>query len=225
MEKEKTEKIFYLILKRLFDIIFSLILIIISFPFLLIFSFIIWYETRHFPIYSQKRGLVLDKNLFKLYKLRTLKSSDTHQVDSIDIFIKDDLEKYVTPFGRWLRKTGMDELPQIFNVLLGSMSIVGPRPFSLSDMERMKLTQQLFYDRRRKIKSKPGITGLWQINGDRSKGIENLLELEEFYDKNRSIALDIKILLHTIPVVFFGSNSDAILKSKGKNINNKILLK
>ena len=179
---------------------------------MIVFTVIIWIETSHYPIYTQKRGLVLDKKLFKLIKLRTLKISDPNQINSIDIFLKNDLEHYVTPFGKWLRKTGLDELPQLLNVLLGKMSIIGPRPFSLSDMERMKLTQHSFYERRKKIKSKPGITGLWQINGDRKKGIENLLGLEEYYDKNKSLKLDLKILWRTIHLVLRAKNSDAILK-------------
>lgn len=179
---------------------------------MIIFSTIIWIETGLYPVYTQNRGLVLEKNLFKLFKLRTLKGLDSHQNHSLDIFLKNGLEKFVTPFGKWLRKTGLDELPQLLNVILGNMSIVGPRPFSLSDMERMKLTQKSFYERRSKITSKPGITGLWQIYGDRAKGIENLLELEEYYDNHKCLSLDFKIMLHTILLIFGANNSDAILK-------------
>jgi O-antigen biosynthesis protein WbqP len=204
--------LFFTIQKRIIDIVFSLILFLISIPFIIIFSFIIFIESGHNPIYSQKRGLVLEGKLFRLYKIRTLKSINTDKNHSPDIFLKNDLEKYVTPFGKWLRKTGLDELPQLLNVLQGKMSIIGPRPFSLSDMEKMKLTQESFYKRRNKIKSKPGITGLWQIKGDRTKGIENLLELEEYYDKYKSPVLDLKIMWYTILLVFGANNSDSILK-------------
>ena len=220
MKEEVTKHIFYKLEKRLLDIVLSTILFILSIPFLIVFSIWIFIETGHFPVYSQKRGLVLEKNMFRLYKIRTLKGTNQKQLNSIDIFIKDGLEEFVTPLGRWLRKTGLDELPQLLNVLQGKMSIVGPRPFSLSDIERMKLTEPSYYERRGMIKSKPGITGLWQINGDRRKGTENLIELEEYYDKYKSITFDFKILLHTIPVVLFGNNSDVILKSKRKNNNN-----
>ena len=220
MKEEVTKHIFYRLEKRLLDIVLSAILFILSIPFLIVFSIWIFIETGHFPVYSQKRGLVLEKNMFRLYKIRTLKGTNQKQLNSIDIFIKDGLEEFVTPLGRWLRKTGLDELPQLLNVLQGKMSIVGPRPFSLSDIERMKLTEPSYYERRGMIKSKPGITGLWQINGDRRKGTENLIELEEYYDKYKSITFDFKILLHTIPVVLFGNNSDVILKSKRKNNNN-----
>jgi lipopolysaccharide/colanic/teichoic acid biosynthesis glycosyltransferase len=220
MKEEVTKHIFYKLEKRLLDIVLSAILFILSIPFLIVFSIWIFIETGHFPVYSQKRGLVLEKNMFRLYKIRTLKGTNQKQLNSIDIFIKDGLEEFVTPLGRWLRKTGLDELPQLLNVLQGKMSIVGPRPFSLSDIERMKLTEPSYYERRGMIKSKPGITGLWQINGDRRKGTENLIELEEYYDKYKSITFDFKILLHTIPVVLFGNNSDVILKSKRKNNNN-----
>ncbi len=202
----------YTFTKRILDIIFSLLLLVITFPFMVVFSIIVWVETSHYPIYTQKRGIVLEKKLFKLFKLRTLKGLDSRQNHSPDIFIKNDLEKYVTSFGRWLRKTGLDELPQLLNVLFGNMSIIGPRPFSLSDMERMKLTQKSFYERRSKITSKPGITGFWQIYGDRTKGIENLLELEEYYDCHKSLILDLKILRDTIYLVFGANNKDAILK-------------
>jgi O-antigen biosynthesis protein WbqP len=224
MKREETKNFLYRLEKRLLDIILSLVLFILSFPFLIAFSIWIWIETKRLPVYSQKRGLVLEKNLFKLYKIRTLKISDQKQLNSIDIFIKDDLEKFVTPLGKWLRKTGLDELPQLLNVLKGNMSIIGPRPFSLSDIERMKINEPLYYKRRGMINSKPGITGFWQIKGDRTKGTENLLELEEFYDKHKSIIFDFKILFHTIPFVLFGNNSDAILKSKRKDENKNTLV-
>lgn len=223
MKKEEIKNLLYSIEKRLFDIVLSLLLLLLSSPLLIVLSVWIWIETGHFPLYSQKRGLVLEKNLFRLYKIRTLKISDQKKLNSIDIFIKDDLEAFVTPLGRWLRKTGIDELPQLLNVLLGNMSFVGPRPFSLSDIGRMKLNQLSYYKRRGMIISKPGITGLWQINGDRTKGTENLLELEEFYDKHKNIMFDFKILIHTIPVVLSGSNSDAILKTRKTENNHSIV--
>jgi lipopolysaccharide/colanic/teichoic acid biosynthesis glycosyltransferase len=220
MKEKKIYKYFYKSEKRALDIILSLLIFILSIPLLVIFSVWIWIETGQFPIYSQKRGLVLEKNLFRLYKIRTLKTSDQRRLNLTGIFIKEELEEFVTPLGRWLRKTGLDELPQLLNVVAGNMSIVGPRPFSLNDIERMKLNDPLFYKRRGMINSKPGITGLWQIKGDRLKGSANLLELEEYYDINKNLLLDIKILILTIPVVLLGNNSDAILMSKrnaGKN--------
>ncbi|MCX6151090.1 MAG: sugar transferase [Ignavibacteriales bacterium] len=214
MMSNKKEIVFYNVIKRIFDLIFALVLLFYSFPFLLLFACILWLETAQSPIYSQTRGLVLEKNLFKLYKLRTLKNSNSQQLNSIDIFLKDDLEKYVSSFGKWLRKTGLDELPQLINVLKGEMSIVGPRPFSVSDLEKMKIEQPSYYALRSKLISRPGITGLWQISGDRTKGIENLINLEKYYDVNKNFLLDIKILWITVPIVFFASNSDAILNSK-----------
>ncbi len=106
----------------------------------------------------------------------------------------------ITPFGRWLRRTSMDEVPQLFNVLKGNMSLVGPRPLPLYEVEKFENTAQ-----RRRLSVKPGLTCLWQISGrNQVKDFRDWVKLDLEYIDRWSLGLDLKILLRTIPAVLFG---------------------
>ncbi len=208
-------------IKRLVDISLALLLLIVTAPFLLFSSIVILLETGKNPFYLQLRGLILEKKLFTLYKLRTLKETNEPVKITTSVLEKHELEHCVTRYGKFLRKTGLDELPQLFNILKGEMSFVGPRPLSVSDLQIIKNKYPEIYKLRKslclngsKIADRPGLTGYWQVLGDRSKGIENLIELEVFYRQNASVGLDTKIFLKTIPIVLFAMHSDAILYDK-----------
>ena len=130
-----------------------------------------------------------------------------------------------------LRKTGLDELPQLINVLKGDMSFVGPRPFSLSDLEIIKNEYPEIYNERVSFNTKPGITGLWQIEGNREEGIRNLIFLEKEYESKKSFLYDLSLVVKTIPVVFLANHSDAYIggnfssgseKPNSKNISSRI---
>ncbi|MFH1196118.1 MAG: sugar transferase [bacterium] len=207
----------YKYLKRILDFFFSIIFMAISLPALILFSLILFFELREFPIFVQDRGLTLEKFRFKIFKLKTLKTSSNgklkHNIPK-DIFLKPRLAEKLTPFARWLRKTGLDELPQFFNVFLGDMSFIGPRPLMISDLEIMKKRYPDYYDKRLKINSVPGITGLWQLIGDRNLGIQNLIGLDMLYDKFKSLYFDFRIFIDTIPLIITGNNSDAILNNR-----------
>ncbi len=199
-------------MKRLFDIIFATLFFIISLPFLIIFSIIIFLELRSSPIFIQERGLTLDKHRFKILKLRTLKKREKnieHKTEQ-DIFLKPSLVKSVSPFSKWLRKTGLDELPQLLNVIIGNMSLVGPRPLMIEDLETMKKLSPEIYGRRSELQSKPGITGLWQLFGNREEGLIGMIALESLYEKVGSISLDIKLIAYTSTVIIQAKNSDSI---------------
>jgi len=115
------------------------------------------------------------------------------------VFKLDD-DPRITQLGRWLRKYSIDELPQLFNVFLGQMSLVGPRPLPVYEVENFSNPAQ-----RRRLSVKPGITCLWQISGrNEVKEFETWVKLDLKYIDNWSIWLDLKILLRTIPAVLFG---------------------
>jgi exopolysaccharide production protein ExoY len=104
----------------------------------------------------------------------------------------------VTPLGRWLRRSSLDELPQLLNVLRGEMALVGPRPITLDELRRYGRARWNY------LSVLPGMTGLWQVSGRNSTGYERRIDLDELYIKNRSVWLDLKILAKTVVVVITG---------------------
>jgi lipopolysaccharide/colanic/teichoic acid biosynthesis glycosyltransferase len=208
-----------MLLKKIVDILLAFVLLILSLPLLIIFAVILAIELRSFPFYIQERGLTLDKRRFNIFKLRTIKNREeniTHNTEA-DIFFKPGLKDKVTPFSRWLRKTGLDELPQLINVIFGQMSLIGPRPLMIEDLETMKRISSELYDRRNKLNCPPGISGLWQLFGNRSEGMIGMIALESLYEKVASPLLDLKLILYTITVVLQAKNSDSIFHMEKAN--------
>ncbi len=211
------ESLFFFI-KRVFDIVFSLILLLMVAPFLILFCIIIYAQTGNNPIYVQQRGLTLDKFNFKIFKLRTLyPNNHSKSIHTSNVFIQNELNDSVIPIGKWLRKTGLDELPQLINILKGDMSLIGPRPLSISDLTIISTTEPILYNRRNNMNIKPGISGYWQIFGNRKKGVVNLIEMEEYYAENKSIVFDLFLVFMTIPLILFAKHSDAIVKDVKMN--------
>lgn len=212
-------------IKRVIDIVLSFGLIVILSPLFLLISVILFIELGAFPIFFQTRALSLRKRKFTIFKFRTLKENDSSRRKAMVnemVFLKPELEKFVTPFTAFLRKTGLDELPQLFNVLLGNMSIIGPRPLMISDLQILEAEEPKLLLNRDKINSLPGITGLWQTLGNRQNGLKNMIELDLLYDKGISFSMDFIIGFVTIPFVFLGWSSDAIL-SENRNTKIKFL--
>ena len=205
----------YYFLRRVVDVLISIFCIITTLPLQILFALIIFIELRENPIFLQERGLTLSKNRFKIIKFRTIKSSQlnnrSNPVNVKSSFLLPRSTFIISPFARWMRKSGFDELPQIYNVLAGQMSIVGPRPLMMQDLETMKNEFKTQYNIRDAIKVKPGITGVWQLIVDRKLGVENLIGLDLFYVENQSFKLDLKIIVTTIPIVLLAKNSDAIV--------------
>jgi lipopolysaccharide/colanic/teichoic acid biosynthesis glycosyltransferase len=201
----------YIIFKRIFDFIIAVFLVVLLIPFFVLISIVIFLETGNSPIFAQQRGLILEGKEFIIFKFRTLRHNKLTLKESSHIFRKDDLSGLVTFTGFILRRTGLDELPQLINVLMGEMSLVGPRPLSLGDLHMMKENDPGLYARRKAISSKPGITGYWQIYGNRQKGLEDLIEADEHYEKNKSFFFDLFLMTMTIPIMFFTKHSDAII--------------
>ena len=173
--------------KRLFDIIFSLGLILFLLPIMMLIFFLVWCVIGY-PIFYQKRP-GLNNKIFTLYKFKTL----------YEFSKKISENKRQSKFGNFLRKTGLDELPQLFNVLENNMSFVGPRP-----LLKEYLKKYSDYEKKRHL-VKPGITGLAQVNPQPSgvKSWNKSIKLDIFYVFNISFLLDMKILFKTVVLVLF----------------------
>ncbi|MBA4320997.1 MAG: hypothetical protein C0412_21615, partial [Flavobacterium sp.] len=200
--------------KRSFDIAASFLVLAITLPLQIIIAAVLFLLMKENPFFIQPRGLTLEQKCFNIVKFRTITTPQANKIEhnkwkEIFLIQKNSIE--VGKFARWLRLTGLDELPQIYNVLVGNMSFVGPRPLMMRDLEIMKNQFPVQYKIRNELTAKPGITGAWQLIGDRNLGVENLIALDLFYEENRSFFLDIKIFFMTIPLALFAKNSDAII--------------
>ena len=208
---------FQIFTKRILDIALFIILFIPSVFLISLFSIILLFQFKSNPFFIQERGLTLTKHRLRILKLRTLKEDTTSVKVENDIFFKPILQNQITPFAAWLRKTGLDELPQIFNVFTGTMSFIGPRPLMNQDLEIMKKENPILYYKRESIEAKPGISGLWQIYGNREEGLMNLLALDLIYDTYRTINIDFQLMLKTVFFVVTSKNSDAIFTINKKD--------
>jgi lipopolysaccharide/colanic/teichoic acid biosynthesis glycosyltransferase len=191
---------------------------------MILISIVLTVILKSFPLIIQKRGITKENQVFNIYKFRTIgnlslreKINFDNEINSENIFFKPGLTQFVPGFCRWLRKTGLDELPQIVNVLKGEMSLVGPRPLTISDLEILKNRYPQHYHVRNLIIVKPGITGMWQVFGDRSEGIENLIIHDINYCEQISLLVDLRILLSTILLISQGKHIDAISSSINQN--------
>ncbi len=191
-------------------------MLLLLFPVITLICVIICIQTGETPIFIQERGTSLTKNRFRIYKFRTMKrviATDISANSLTSFLLKHHQKKYVFPFGRFLRKTGLDELPQFINVIKGEMSIVGPRPLALEDLENIKTFYPQLYAERENITLLPGITGYWQLNKDESGSIENLIFMDKFYFQHKSFPLDLKLFLMSIPISFTAKHIDSILSA------------
>jgi exopolysaccharide biosynthesis polyprenyl glycosylphosphotransferase len=200
-----------LMIKRLIDFTVSLALIVVLAPILLLVAVLIRLTTRGPVLFVQKR-VGLNKRLFHIYKFRTMVADAEQRLQQLEhlnevtgpVFkIKHDPR--VTSIGRVLRKTSVDELPQLFNVLIGDMSLVGPRPLQMRDYELFTADGEDW--QRRRFSVRPGITCLWQVNGRSSLPFDQWMELDNQYIQRWSLWLDLQILVKTIPAVLRGSGA------------------
>jgi lipopolysaccharide/colanic/teichoic acid biosynthesis glycosyltransferase len=192
-------------IKRGVDIMVAAILLIASLPVLIVITLAIKLSSRGPVLFIQDR-IGLNKQRFKIYKFRTM-IPDAERYLS-DSFLRNDTggaafkmkdDPRVTAIGRVLRKFSLDELPQLFNVLLGNMSLVGPRPLTVKDLESFPENE---YHRRFRVK--PGITCLYQISGRSLLSFDQWMLLDLRYVDQWSLWLDFSILARTIPVVVKG---------------------
>ncbi len=196
------------VVKRVMDFLLSLALIILLSPVFLLAALLIRL-TSPGPIFFLQKRMGLGKRRFSVYKFRTMVPDAERRMAELEhlnevsgpVFkIKNDPR--ITPIGKVLRKTSIDELPQLFNVLKGDMSLVGPRPLPVRDYEGFDHDWQ-----RRRFSVRPGITCLWQINGRSSVSFDQWMQLDMQYIDKWSLWLDLKILARTIPAVLRGSGA------------------
>jgi len=192
-----------LILKRAMDITVSLVALLIAAPFFILPAALLIKLTSPGPIVFRQKRVGRNGRLFTLYKMRTMRADAEklkaslqaqNEVDGPVFKIKKDPR--ITGVGRILRKLSIDELPQLWNVLRGDMSLVGPRPPLPAEVEKYERWQ------RRRLSMRPGITCIWQVSGRSSITFNRWMEMDLEYIDNWSLGLDLKILLKTIPSVF-----------------------
>lgn len=197
----------YNFLKRTIDIIGSTIGLLVLSPILIIVAVLIKLESKGPIIFSQDR-VTKNKNTFKMYKFRSMvqnaedlkKNLEAKNEMSGPMFkIKEDPR--VTRVGKFIRKTSIDELPQLINVLKGDMSLVGPRPSLPKEVEDF---EDWMLER---LEVKPGLTCIWQVSGRNNIDFEDWMKLDIKYVRERSTTLDIKLIIKTVFVLFGDSNA------------------
>ncbi len=194
-----------LIAKRLIDIVGSALGLLLLAPLVMLPAAIAIRLTSPGPILFRQKRSGLHGRQFTMYKFRSMIDNAEMLRTELEAFnemtgpvFKIKQDPRVTPIGKFLRKTSVDELPQLWNVLQGDMSLVGPRPLPVMETEAFDPWH------RRRLSVKPGLTCLWQISGRSKIGFDQWIKLDLEYIDNWSLALDLKILLRTIPVVISG---------------------
>ncbi|MDQ3747591.1 MAG: sugar transferase [Acidobacteriota bacterium] len=205
--------------KRAFDILISAVLLVLLSPVWIVISILIKFDSRGSVLFKQER-VGMDGRKFLCYKFRTMKTDADEELhrqayrkniegaveanagdDEKPVFGKVKNDPRVTPFGRFLRRTSLDELPQFLNVLIGDMSIVGARPPIPYEVEDYDIKH------RKRLDMKPGITGLWQVSGRNRLTFEEMVQIDLYYIENWSLWLDLKIILLTLPAILRGDGA------------------
>lgn len=184
-----------LVIKRCIDIVLSLMGIILLSPLMFIVAILIK-TMMPGPIFFKQKRVGKNKKEFDIVKFRTMKV-DKEAEKNLD-FSKD--EERLTKLGKVLRRTKIDELPQLFHVLIGDMSLVGPRPTLMNQIEEYSLLQM------NRLNVKPGMTGLAQVNGNTLLTWEQRIEYDLYYIKHYSILIDLKILIKTVGIIVLGES-------------------
>lgn len=183
-----------LAVKRLADIVISLLVLVILSPLWLLTALLIRWTSPGPALFVQERP-GKDRVLFKVYKFRSMRLGSEKMVKGVEVMRDDDR---VTPIGRFIRRTKIDEIPQCLNVLRGEMSLIGPRP------ERVASLADYDEEISKRLKMRPGMTGLAQVSGNIYISLEDRYRLDVYYVENFSLWLDIRILLRTVGVVLLG---------------------
>ncbi|KOA20585.1 UDP-N-acetylgalactosamine-undecaprenyl-phosphate N-acetylgalactosaminephosphotransferase [Clostridium homopropionicum DSM 5847] len=204
---EFEKSIVYYFAKRTMDILGSLFGIIILSPLMIIVAVLIKIDSKGPIFFSQKR-VGINGKCFNMHKFRSMvanaeelkeKLKEKNEMSGPMFKMKEDPR--ITKIGKFIRKTSIDELPQLFNVLKGEMSLVGPRPNLPKEVVQFTDYQKL------KLLAKPGLTCYWQVSGRSSIGFEQWMELDVKYVKERNLWVDVKLILKTVRVLFGDENA------------------
>ena len=193
------EKTMYLKAKRVFDVMSASMALIIFSPILILLVLLITLDSRGMAIFGHKR-IGKDGKEFKVYKFRTMVINAQEVLEKFTPEQKKEFEKNfklendprITRIGGFLRKTSLDELPQLFNIIKGDMSVVGPRPIVNAEIEKYgEFADKMF-------SVIPGLTGYWQANGRSDTTYDERVQMDMYYIDNRSFIFDIKIIFQTV---------------------------
>lgn len=195
----------YLFASRCLDIVLSFLALLVAGPIILLAAIAVKLTSRGPAFFHQKRA-GQDRRPFTMFKLRTMYDGADDDKELFRKFnalptgpcFKMKNDPRVTTIGRWLRRSSIDELPQFLNVLMGDMSLVGPRPLPFDEVRTDSSDQKL------RFTVKPGITCLWQVSGRTEIPYDEWLALDVWYIRNRSLSLDLQILVKTVPAVLSG---------------------
>lgn len=207
IEIQRKESAIYNMAKRALDIMASTLGLIILSPILLVVAILIKLESKGPAIFSQKR-IGLNKKEFKMYKFRSmvqnaeeLKEKLAKENEMSGPMFKMKNDPRVTKVGRFIRKTSIDELPQLINVLKGEMSLVGPRPSLPKEVSKFEPWML------KRLSVKPGLTCYWQVSGRNNIDFEDWMKLDLQYVNDRSFWLDLKLIFKTAGVLFGDKNA------------------
>lgn len=192
MENKKLQKA----IKRLVDIILSLIVLIVFLPVWIVVAILIK-VTSPGPVFFLQDRPGQYKKIFKVYKFRTMRPGSEKMVKGQEVMKNDDR---ITSIGKFLRRSKIDETPQVLNVLMGAMSLVGPRP------ERVASLAEYTEEIAKRLNMKPGMTGLAQVSGNIYLALEDRYKFDVYYVENFSLLLDLKIIIRTVGVVLLGED-------------------
>jgi exopolysaccharide biosynthesis polyprenyl glycosylphosphotransferase len=198
----------YILAKRCIDFVGALCGLIVLFPVFFIVAVLIKYEDPKGPVFFKQIRMGKNGRDFYMYKFRSMVTDAEkrledllHQNEVSGAMFKMKDDPRVTKIGKFIRRTSIDELPQLINVLKGEMSLVGPRPPLPREVQ-----EYTNYDRQR-LMVKPGCTGIWQISGRSSLSFTEMVELDIEYIINRNLILDLKIIIKTVRVMLFDKNA------------------
>jgi undecaprenyl phosphate N,N'-diacetylbacillosamine 1-phosphate transferase len=192
-----------LAIKRGFDVFVSIFLLVSFFPMWGLICVLIKMDSRG-PIFFLQDRPGLHRKIFRVYKFRTMKQGSEKMVKGQEVMKDDDR---ITPIGRFLRRSKIDEIPQLLNVLKGDMSLVGPRPERVASLE--DYTDEIA----KRLNMLPGLTGLAQVSGNIYLSLDERYKLDVYYVEHFSLWLDVRILIRTVGVVLFGEE-----RYRGKKI-------